>query len=91
MEAVQVAHCCTQMTMGFRLKSGFESGSTLRECENLPMSFRVSALGFLNLQFRNKSTYLTYYNVVRIKPNGFNINGLVNDHRGRLLTCIAFS
>lgn len=91
MEAVQVAHCCTQMTMGLRLKSGFESGSTLCEYENLPMSFRVSALGFVNLQFRNKSTYFMYHNVVRIKPNGFNVSGLVNDHRGRLLTCITFS
>lgn len=75
--------------MGLMLKSGFESGATLRECENLPMSLRVSALGFLNLQFRNKSTYFTYHNVLRIKPNWYNINGL--DHRGRLLTCITFS
>lgn len=90
MEAVQVAHCCNQMTMGLRLKSGFESGSTLCECENLPTSFGASSLGFLNLQFRNKSTYFMYHNV-RIKPNGCDVNGLVNDHRGRLLTCITFS
>lgn len=45
---------------------------------------------FLHLQFRNKSTYFTCDNVVRITTNVFNVNGHVN-HRDRLLTCIALS
>lgn len=45
---------------------------------------------FLHIQFRNKSTYFTCYNVVRITTNGLNVNAHVN-HRERLLSCVAFS
>lgn len=33
----------------------------------------ASALGFLNVQFKNKSIYLIYHNFMRIRPNGFNV------------------